>query len=285
MPDERRRRTRRDTRREGGFGPHGPPSTPERTHRADTPPRERGPSRLRITGERAERGSGAARSRRTTVPTGRPRPRRRRRAPLDVETEVLRRGGLRGPKLLEQLMEAADAFAHDRDRDALRLLRPLRDELPDSPTVRELTGLVQYRLGNYRAAAKELEAFVDLADSVEQHPVLMDCYRAQHRWRRVEQCWDELAAASPSADLVMEGRIVAAGALADRGRLDEAVALLGRKAGNVKKARPHHLRLWYALADIEERAGNLARARALFARVHAHDPEFADVTARRAALR
>ena len=35
------------------------------------------------------------------------------------------------------------------------------------------------------------------------------------------------------------------------------------------------------LADLEERAGEYARARALFDRVYEHDPEFADVATRR----
>jgi len=181
-------------------------------------------------------------------------------------------------------MGAADDFDHERDRRALRTLRVLRDSLPDSPSVRELLGLTQYRLGNYRAAAKELEAFIELSGSVEQHPVLMDCYRAQRRWAKVEKLWLELAEASPSAQLVAEGRIVAAGALADRGRVTEAVRLLSRKADAVKRPREHHLRLWYALADLEERAGDHARARVLFARVAAHDPQFADVADRKAAL-
>ncbi len=146
-------------------------------------------------------------------------------------------------------------------------------------------GLAQYRVGNFNAAAKELEAFVELTDSVDQHPVLMDCYRAQRRWRRVDDLWDELAAASPSAELVTEGRIVLAGSLADRGRLTEAVAQLSRKSADVKSPREHHLRLWYALADLEERAGDLARARELFGRVRHHDPDFADVAVRCAALR
>jgi tetratricopeptide (TPR) repeat protein len=150
--------------------------------------------------------------------------------------------------------------------------------------VRELTGLVQYRLGNYRAAGKELEAFVELTDSVEQHPILMDCARAQKRWRRVDELWQELAAASPDPEVVTEGRIVAAGSLADRGRLQDAIAMLARKADAVKRPRPEHLRLWYALADLEERAGNTARARALFDRVAAHDPDLADVEARRRAI-
>jgi len=213
----------------------------------------------------------------------RPR-RRRRRAPGDVEAEILEQGGRRGPVLLDQLMAAANAYAHDRDTEALRILRPLRDALPDAPSVRELTGLVHYRLGNYRAAAKELEAFVELTDSVEQHPVLMDCARAQKRWRRVDDLWTELAAASPTPELVIEGRIVAAGSLADRGRLQDAIAMLSRKADTVKRPGPAQLRLWYALADLEERAGNTARARALFDRVAQHDPDLADVAARRRAI-
>jgi tetratricopeptide (TPR) repeat protein len=192
--------------------------------------------------------------------------------------------GQRAAQLLARLLDAANDFDHERDRRAARTLRELREALPEAPSVRELLGLAQYRLGNYRSAAKELEAFVELTGSVEQHPVLMDCYRAQQRWVRVEQLWRELAAASPSAQLVAEGRIVAAGALADQGRVGEGVALLSRKADAVKRPRDHHLRLWYALADLEERAGDHARARDLFARVAAHDPQFADVAARRAAL-
>jgi tetratricopeptide (TPR) repeat protein len=201
-----------------------------------------------------------------------------------VQQELGKLAGRNASRALDTLMAAADAFAHDRERDALRILRPLRDQLADAPSVRELTGLSQYRLGNYAAAAKELEAYAELSDAVDQHPVLMDCYRAQHRWRKVEQLWDELAATSPSAELVTEGRIVQAGALADQGRLPEALALLRRRAERARKPVEHHLRLWYALADLEERAGNLARARELFHQVRRADPGFADVAERLAAL-
>jgi tetratricopeptide (TPR) repeat protein len=202
-----------------------------------------------------------------------------------VRDEVVRLGGAKGPRYYDQLMKAADAFARDHERDALRLLRPLRDAIPESPSVRELLGLAHYRLGHYPAATKELEAFVELSGSVEQHPVLMDCYRAQRRWRKVEECWRELTAANPGAELATEGRIVAAGALADRGRIDDALRLLTRADRKVAKPKPHHLRLWYALADLEERAGNVPRARALFDRVRREDGAFADVAERLAALR
>jgi hypothetical protein len=53
----------------------------------------------------------------------------------------------------------------------------------------------------------------------------------------------------------------------------------------VRKAHDHHLRLWYALADLEERAGNLPDARVLFQRVARQDPAFADVAERLVSLR
>jgi tetratricopeptide (TPR) repeat protein len=273
---------RQSSRREGGFGPHGPPRDPERERRPDVEPHASKPAPLRVKGER---GTPSMRgSRRKQAPAQERRPRRRKRAPGDVESEITRLGGRRSEYYLRQLMQAADAYAHDRDREALRILRPLADAMPDSPSVHELMGLAQYRLGNYRAAGKQLDRFVEITDSVEQHPVLMDCARAQKRWRRVDELWEELAAASPAPELVTEGRIVAAGALADRGRIPDAIALLSKKAEAVKRPRADHLRLWYALADLEERAGNNARARALFDRVSAHDPEFADVATRRRSL-
>jgi len=239
-------------------------------------PDDRKPRRRR-SDRRGRRGS--------THSTDGSRQRRRRGRGGDVREEIVSLGGAKGARYYDQLMKAADAYSRDHERDALRLLRPLRDALPESPSVRELIGLAQYRLGHYPAASKELEAFVELSSSVEQHPVLMDCYRAQRRWRKVDACWRELTAASPGADVVTEGRIVAAGALADRGRMDEAISLLTRADKKVAKPKPYHLRLWYALADLEERAGNVPRARALFDRVRREDAGFADVAERLAGLR
>ncbi|HUV10513.1 MAG TPA: hypothetical protein VMX12_06010 [Acidimicrobiia bacterium] len=278
----------RDRAGEGGFGPFGAPQVPERERRSDDTLPERAPAPLRVKGSRAAATERTRTSNRSAAGAtdGQQHARRRRgRAPDDVEREILRLGGRRGEYLLREVMAAADAYAHQRDRETLRRLRPVRDAVPDSPTVRELLGLAHYRLGNYRAAATELHRFVEMTDTVEQHPVLMDCYRAQKRWKRLEELWDELAVASPSAELVTEGRIVAAGALADRGRLDEAIAVLDRKAAEVRRPKVHHLRLWYTLADLEERSGNHARARSLFDRIAAYDREFADVAARKAALR
>jgi len=107
------------------------------------------------------------------------------------------------------------------------------------------------------------------------------------RWipERRAELWEELRAASPSAELVTEGRIVVAGALADRGELSKAIRLLedGRKRPP-KRPGDHHLRLAYVLADLYERSGDLPRSRDLFGWIVASAPGFADAPERRAAL-
>ena len=62
--------------------------------------------------------------------------------------------------------------------DAIRILRPVRQALPNAPSVRELLGVSLYRAGQYKAAAEELEAYAQITGEVDQHPVLMDCARA-----------------------------------------------------------------------------------------------------------
>jgi thioredoxin-like negative regulator of GroEL len=217
------------------------------------------------------------------VPAGRGR---NRKVPKAISAEV----GTRvepslAPRVERRLAQAADAFERDHLPDALRILRPLSKEAPAVPAVRELTGLALYGTGQWAAAAKELEAFRELGGSVEQHPVLADCYRALKRYDKVAELWDELREASPGAALVTEGRIVAAGALADQGDVRGAIRLLER--GPMRPSRgaaPHHARLWYALADLYERAGDAPKARELFARVVAADPGLADAAERLSAL-
>jgi tetratricopeptide (TPR) repeat protein len=224
------------------------------------------------------------------APSGRTRkpakkaPRRRNVKSTEASAELAKLAGRNAKGAQLQLARAADAFRSGREREAMKLLRPLRESYPDASAVRELLGLCHYRIGQYAAAAKELEAFVELTDSVEQHPVLMDCYRAMGKYNKVDELWDELALASPSSALVTEGRIVLAGARADRGRIRDAISLLERRGSPPKRVQDHHLRLWYALADLYERAGEIPKARDLFLKVRRQDASFADVAERLASL-
>jgi tetratricopeptide (TPR) repeat protein len=209
---------------------------------------------------------------------------RRRRRPTEATEELRRLAGGNANRAVDTLARASEAFARGRERDALRILRPLTEAYPNAAAVRELAGLCRYRIGSYAAAADDLAAFAELSGSTEQHPVFMDCRRAQGKLRDVEELWEELRETSPSAALVTEGRIVLAGALADAGRLADAIDLLARRAEVPGRTKEHTVRLWYALADLEERAGDVPRARALFEQVRKFDAEYADVAERLAAL-
>ncbi len=221
--------------------------------------------------------------------TGRPPPapeRPRRKAPKPVADELVRAVGAPiAVKMEARLVEAASAFERDRPQDAMRLLRPLLRDAPEVPSVRELAGLACYRLGRWAEASRHLEAFRSATGSFEQHPVLADCYRALGRYAKVDALWEELREASPEPELMAEGRIVAAGALADRGDVKGAIRLLERGPLEPRRVvRPYHLRLWYALADLHERAGDAPRARELFSRVVAADATLADAAERLLAL-
>jgi tetratricopeptide (TPR) repeat protein len=193
-------------------------------------------------------------------------------------------GQAKAARFEQRMRDAGEAFRRGRYEDARKILRPMAEQAPRVAALRELYGLTLYRLGRWKAAVEELESFRTLTNGVEQNPVLADCYRALGRHTEVEELWAELSTASPSGALVAEGRIVAAGDLADQGRINEAIKLLEPGLRPARRAKDHHLRVAYALADLYERAGDLPRARELFQRVATSEPEFVDVQARLRAL-
>ena len=204
----------------------------------------------------------------------------------EVRLELARAvGTARSERVERRLREAADDFENERFGDAARVLKKLSDEAPTVGAVRELYGLTLYRQGKWRAAAKELEAYRLLTDSVDQHPVLADCYRALRQWSVVEELWAELGAASPGAEIVNEGRIVAAGALADRGQLVPAIRLLEQGWRFPRTPKAFHLRRAYALADLYEQRRRAAEGEGPLRSDRGVDPGFADVVQRARALR
>jgi len=106
------------------------------------------------------------------------------------------------------------------------------------------------------------------------------------RYRAVEKSFVALEASEPSAETLVEGRIVMAAALADQQKYPEAIELL-TKAGaarNLRNPSFRHLRLWYALGDVLDRAGDFGGAREMFARVVLSDQDAYDAKDRLAML-
>jgi len=213
--------------------------------------------------------------------------RKRKPMPSDVATEIRAYGTARQATQLEgRLAAAASAYERERYTEAIAILRQVARAVPGVASVRELHGLTLYRLGRWKDALRELNAFAELTQSVDQHPVIADCERALGRHARVEQLWAELRRAGAGSDILAEGRLVMAGSLADRERLSDAIALLEPAVQRqVRKPLDRHLRQWYALADLYERSGDLPRARALFVKVVDADPELSDALERLTNLR
>jgi tetratricopeptide (TPR) repeat protein len=206
---------------------------------------------------------------------------RRREMPPEVAAEVQAVAGPQwAARVKDRLGDAARAYEAERYRDAKRILEQLLERTPGAVPVRELLGLTQYRLGKWRDAIRELGAVELLTGSVDHHPVIADCHRALGKLAEVERLWDELRRTGAGVEIVIEGRIVMAGALADKGRVAEAVRLLEQGPIDVRRPQEHHLRLWYALASLYEQAGELARARSLFHRLVSAAPDFADARQR-----
>ncbi len=208
---------------------------------------------------------------------------RRENAPLDPEvaaelSEAL--GAQRGARLSERLAQASEALDRERYQEARRISSSIAKEAPSVAAAHELLGLANYRLGKFKQAASALEVAQDLHENPALLPVIADCHRAQARWQAVDRVWAEIKASSPSHDVMAEGRIVAAGALADQGELRAALDLMEPATKRPKAVRDFHLRQWYVLGDLYDRVGDPISARRWFSAITEFDDEFADVDAR-----
>ena len=181
--------------------------------------------------------------------------------------------------LVQVFAEAATAFEEDDLAEAINLAEQAKHIALRSATVRELLGLAYYRDGQFKQAAAELAAFRRLAGSTEQNPVLADCYRAMDKPERALELCDELDDSVPEP-IRYEGAIVAAGALTELGRIDEAIARIESLDLNPASAGQHHLRAWYVLGDLLERRGRFTLALNFFEAVSAADPESTDAPER-----
>jgi tetratricopeptide (TPR) repeat protein len=125
--------------------------------------------------------------------------------------------------------------------------------------VRETVGLVAYHAGEWAEAISELRAARRMTGGPGQLPVMADCERALgHPEKAIE-----LSRSAEAADLdpssAAELRIVVAGARADLGQLDAALAHL-EGALQSDSVEPFTARLYYAYADLLLQAGRRAQA-------------------------
>lgn len=190
----------------------------------------------------------------------------------------------RAAKLRERLLGAFVSLERERYAEARRIGNQLARELTDVAAVHELIGLANYRLGEWRKAAAALERAQTMNPDPDTMPILMDSLRALGRYDDVVEVWKELRQASPGHETMAEGRIIMAGSLADQGELAAAIAEMKPARSKPKRVRDHHLRQWYMLADLHDRAGDTVGAVRFFERIAMSDADFVDVRQRLRAL-
>jgi len=184
--------------------------------------------------------------------------------------------------LVRRAEQAIGAYEAGRFQEALRLAKGVLAEAPNVSAITKVAGLAAYRVGKWREAIPHLERYAASTGTTDQTPALMDCYRALGRTNKVAELWSDLRRASPGTDVIAEARIVGAGALADKGDLGGAISLLtlGGSSKALRNPAERHIRQWYVLADLYERAGDVPRARELFMRVARAEPDAYDVQSR-----
>ena len=155
---------------------------------------------------------------------------------------------------------------------------------PRSPAVREVLGLALYEQGRYREALSEMQTYRRMSGRPDENHIIADCERAIGRPERAVPLAEEALAGRVPLEAKAEAVIVAASALADLGRFEQALALLRRVRTKSDAARAHDLRVWYVTADVLARGGRNEEAAREFRKILRHDPSAFDAAERLAQL-
>lgn len=178
-----------------------------------------------------------------------------------------------------QLLERGDA------RGAAAEAQKAKELAPRSASVREVLGMAFYQLERFREALTEMQAYRRMSGRADQNHIIADCLRSVGRPDRAVPLAEEaLAARGVPLAAKAEAVIVAASALADQGKFDQALGLLRRVRTRDDVAGDEVIRVWYVTGDIFARAGRPAEAAREFRKILRHDPGAYDVAERAAQL-
>jgi tetratricopeptide (TPR) repeat protein len=156
------------------------------------------------------------------------------RAPADA---VARHRGAAG-----ELLDVDPAGARGHARAARARSRRIA-------TIREAVGIAAYHCGDWSQALAEFRAARRMGSKSALLPLIADCERGLGRPERAIELARGPEAAGLSGDDADELRIVAAGARADLGQLDQALTVLSTPPLDPGRTGSTAARLFYAYAD------------------------------------
>lgn len=267
MPSSPGRRTPKPPRRQPRGGAASRPAPAPRSTRAST---------------RAKGASRAAGPRRPQTPEPRPHrelPALERWLADELHQKAARHRRADAKRLMQELLAAvADGDA----AEALRLAERAKGAAPHAPSVREALGLILYDMEEYRRALAELQAFRRMTGDRSHDPRIAGCYLALGRPEKAVEVVEDVGPGDVDEATWIDALVVRAEAMGEMGNLEGAVAVLSIGPLEAREIHDRHRRLWYAFADMLERAGRASEAQKWFRRLAVDDPDFGDVAERAA---
>ena len=192
--------------------------------------------------------------------------------------------GKRGDEALSILTRAVDHLSRGDSGRAAAEAEQAKKLAPRSAAVREVLGLAHYGQERFREALSEMQAYRRMSGRADQNHIVADCYRALGQPEKAVDLAEEAVRAKIPDEARAEAAVVGASALAELGRIEQALALLHRLPTRPDVGRPFDLRIWYVTGDILERAGRRSEAAKEFRRVLRYDPAAFDAAERLAQL-
>jgi tetratricopeptide (TPR) repeat protein len=146
------------------------------------------------------------------------------------------------------LLAAGDLLDEDPEA-ALSHARAARARTSRIAAVREAVGIAAYRCGDWSQALAELRAARRMGSKSSLLALIADCERGLGRPERAIELARGPEVADLSGDDADELRIVAAGARADLGQLEQALTVLSTPQLEPGRSGSTAARLYYAYAD------------------------------------
>jgi tetratricopeptide (TPR) repeat protein len=144
---------------------------------------------------------------------------------------------------------AAGELLDDDPEAALAHAQAARQRSGRIAAIREAVGIAAYYCGDWAQALSEFRAARRMGSKSQLLPLIADCERGVGRPERAIELSRSPEAAQLTGDDADEMRIVAAGARADLGHLDQAMAVLSSPSLDPTRTGDTAARLFYAYAE------------------------------------